>query len=520
MSFRTIQRTAMISFLAFGAVTALGCDDDDKNETDAGDNGGNNNNNNNNNGGDDAGNNGEEDAGKPRAGIECGDTFCKKGTSLLGQCCSGEDEDICGIDLAPPGMPSLGCFPADAPGVGSDNCAMVLDGLEMDGKVPGKFEISAGAVVLELPACCTEAGSCGVDSSMTGMFGDLGLGCLDARAFQPPADPANPPVYPTEANGLPIPPNLSCDKTSGAGTCNPAFPPFLTGGCPATVANDCIVNVERNIKGCGATATWDRVSLQGLCIDNVAETVYGCNPVSAATLARLPEFICGCGATTVYTAGVPCLSNTPESTCGTVALDTTGADKVAGNADDCIASTPEFEEIIRGCGDTVVWDRTGGPETFCISNTPDTLFGCKQIEAKPTCVDGAAGNSALCNVPSFACGCGDGNPGTGACVPNIPNTICGGKAVCKAVAFGTKGDCFGGEVCNDKVPTPADGIGDACECSLVPTDSCKLVDTNFTCSTIGSASRCSCGAINAQGNCGEAKVCKDTNTDGFGDTCM
>lgn len=496
MSLRTFQRVTIMGLLAFGALGASGCDDD---KTDsATDGGGGDTDANGGNGNGDGGGTGEPEGGEPMVGKQCGDKFCAKPKSVLAQCCSGEAMDVCGLQV--PGLPpEEGCLPENAPGMASTGCAAslnaVLGGMPED---PNTVEISAGGMMVTFTGCCTDTGICGVDSSMSGL-GDLGLGCINAVALAPTmmsggdagagADSGAPAT--SEPNGLPIIPNVFCNAADGtAATCLPAevpgmdgtptkVPPFLLGACAAEVdtTNNCIKNVERNIKGCGETTEWDRVSLQGLCISNVANTIYGCDDVSAATLGRLPEFLCGCG----------------EGT-------------------------------------------TAGPRDVCLSNVDEAVCGTIAITEKPTCPAGGL----ICNLPSILCGCGDGltalagAPAGTPCLKNIPLDVCGGTAGCTGLPPAETDSCAGPDSCADVAPftSTKDGVGDACGCNpavdIDPTegetlrDSCDLGQTGqFDCVTVAPGqNRCSCGTVDAQGTCGDGKVCKDTDANQIGDTCQ
>lgn len=506
MSLRTFQRVTIMSILALGALGASGCDDD---KTDSASDGGGgdtdaNGGNGNQNGGSDGGDSGGSDGGEPEDGIDCGDTFCTKTKGgLLAQCCAGADEDVCGLDLTAPGQPSLGCFPEDAPGKASPTCAPVLNNFETMGTDPDKFEIDAGGMVISFPTCCSANGTCGVDSSMTSL-GDLGLGCLSATVLAPSmmsggdagaaADSGAPAT--SEPNGLPIIPNVFCNPDTGAAaTCIPAevpgmdgtptkVPPFLLGACAAEVdtADNCIKNVERNIKGCGETTEWDRVSLQGLCISNVANTIYGCDDVSDATLSRLPEFLCGCG----------------EGT-------------------------------------------TAGPRDVCLSNVDGAVCGTIAVTEKPTCPAGGL----ICNLPSVLCGCGDGltalaGAPTLPCLKNIPLDVCGGTAGCTGLPPAETDSCVGPDSCADVAPftSTKDGVGDSCGCQPAfdpdgPGDNSPPFDTcnpggaapgtaagQFDCTAFGQSNRCSCGTVGQVGTCVEGSICTDTNADTIGDSCV
>jgi hypothetical protein len=530
----------MVSVLALGAF-ATGCDDDKKESTaDAG-------------GGKDAGPvvDAAVDAGEtPVPGKQCGDMFCPKTKALLGQCCV-DDGDVCGIDLKPPtpGAESIGCFPADAPGVKSDHCGVVLDMFETDGKVEGKFEIAAGATNITVPPCCTPAGTCGVDGNMSSA-GLLGTGCLDALALQPApsGDAGGGFELPFEANGLPILPNTFCDPKTGEAGCIPSefmgnkVPPFLLGACPTAVKDGCIERVEQNIRGCGEDKKWDRKSVSALCIDNIAADKWGCDDISAETLARIPEIACGCGEGEAGTGR--CIPNVAADTCGTSEITATPTAK------ECASKTPPllcgFDEFLCGCGN----GKIAGPRDVCLSNVDTALCGVIPVAAEPTCKGGADAGSdpLLCNLPSVLCGCGDevraaDFPAAPApCLDNVPTDICGQTVGCTGVGVNDGSDsCKGPESCADVAPFAAevkDGVGDACGCNpalnhdgdpdTAPVDTCQLFSggATFTCTNVAPSGqpiyRCSCGTVGMQGTCGDGKICTDTDTPAnmLGDTCM
>ncbi len=363
MSLRTFQRITMVSVLALGAF-ATGCDEDTTEPTaDAGKPA-------------DTGTpteDAEVDASEPPpVGKMCGDRFCVKGKAVLGQCCV-DDGNVCGIDLRPPGMDSLGCFPENADGKPSAHCGVVLDTLEPMGTMKGFFEIDAGGTIIAVPPCCTAAGTCGVDGNKGNDASlNLGVGCLAASNLAPPPDPTKPgPSEP--GNGLPLIPDLWCNPADGTKAACKPIPPFLLGACPAVLdtAKGCITGVEENLRGCGADAKddWDRVSTRNLCINRIAADKWGCDPISAGTLGRIPEFACGCGA---GVATPQCIANVATTTCGSAQV-IKGSPVLAG-----------LPNAACGCGDGIANTKPPGPG-FCLSRA--AMDACGLI---PACTEGTA----------------------------------------------------------------------------------------------------------------------------------
>lgn len=442
MSLRTFQRMTMVGVLALGAF-ATGCDEDTTEPTtDAGKT-------------EDSGS-GEADAEVDsgpvvKPGKQCGATFCEKGKAVLGQCCV-DDGDVCGIDLAAPGMASMGCFPENAPGVASAHCGTVLDMFEAENKVPGKFEIPAGMLTITVPTCCTPAGTCGVQGNES-TAGNLGVGCLDVAALAPaPAADGGMPAGPAleivdmKPNGLPLIPNTFCDAATGAAGCiplkprgpdGPTAPPFLLGACKAEVKAGCILGVEKNIHGCGTAATdnWNRKNARdgSLCVDGIEKTVFGCDPI---TLANYPSIVCGCGAgktalgTTPQLAALPCFADTAESVCGKN-FACTGV------------ATMAMPSPVDSCA---------GPDS------------CADLAPFTSAKDGV-GDGCGCNPAVDLDGPGPGTDTIDSCDPGglgffdcLPVPMAGNRCSCGTV--GAKGTCADGSICTD---TDMNMIGDTCK---------------------------------------------------------
>jgi hypothetical protein len=102
-------------------------------------------------------------------------------------CCTGEDEDVCGIDTSFLMSGGEACAPRDQPGEVDANCP----------SPPASTIPVMGAMVAldRMPGCCRENGVCGVMVNRVTIGGgliplaNLDLGCVDAEAFFPGDDP-------------------------------------------------------------------------------------------------------------------------------------------------------------------------------------------------------------------------------------------------------------------------------------------------------------------------------------------
>jgi len=370
-------------------------------------------------------------------------------TSELTACCAGEDEDVCGLDVAAlrnSGSTLSGCFErearSDAPE--SDHCALFFDQVddrpgdapESDGLYTTYTVLTGSRFANGFAGCCTADGLCGivlnspVESELTFEV-NLHLGCisfleLSARMVALPGTTLPPPPDSSTFTYLPYcdpgkdgapgacPPTLGeagCERLVASGfDCDPAAPTHdwvcQQRGLPKIGEDDppavtCMAGVPEYVRGCGAPTGTS-------CVPNIPADVFGCKEVTTP-VPGLPPFACGCG-DGVVAAG--CIPNVPATVCG--AADAVVNDKgTSSTNDDCITGAPEYA---RGCG----LDVEATAANRCLRDTP-VLFGCDDVATGP-----------IAGVPEFVCGCGDGipDPGTGLpCLSNAVATVCGAVEV-------------------------------------------------------------------------------------------
>jgi hypothetical protein len=101
----------------------------------------------------------------------------------------------------------------------------------------------------------------------------------------------------------------------------------------------------------------------------------------------------------------------PETLTGCVDMEST--DELRGVLTQLIAGQPDYA---CGCGAAV--KGTGN----CIPNTAETICGGFDVDALPS--DNASRVAALARVPDFLCGCGTG-PRSPLCLANTAGTVCG-----------------------------------------------------------------------------------------------
>lgn len=390
MSLRTMERLLIASSLLLG-VAATGCDDDDDVPDDMGgmDGGGMT----------DGGTDARADA-KPDTGggggdtgptgetISCGSNTCSGAVIAnidIAPCCVA-DTNACGLDAddikrASPSSPFTGCVPKDVPAASASTyCGAFFDQIEPDGDHEnGGLDIKSGNRFAVFEGCCLDTGECGANITVPrGADSELNshLGCVSfARlrdAFDAQGDGGAEEALP---DNLPF--------------CNPS------NGEPPTEGT--VPGVSKFVCGCGEGVVYDADAPGLPCLSNLPPAVCGKDEPKTEELEKIPEFICGCTAS----SALPCLKNLAASTCGTKAIDADSPE---------LAAVPEF---ICGC--------TADSKLPCMQNVEAEVCGGKAITADSTELD---------SLPVFICGAvGLTTPSALPTMANVEASICGKKAI-------------------------------------------------------------------------------------------
>jgi hypothetical protein len=345
------------------------------------------------------------DSAKPDSGNDAGTTkfptkTCGANTCegnlinnmLVDPCCvpdgTGAPTSTCGFEAddikkANPTSPFTGCVPRDVPAASASvYCGEFWDQVEMAGDHEnGGLDIQSGRVTFVFDGCCLPTGECGAQIDIARMQNESlnsHLGCVSYGRLNEALNGADA--------GMSAPP-------AKLPFCNPA-----TGAPPVGTAT--IVGQPKFVCGCGEGKVDDGTGTFP-CFNNLPTTVCGAADPTAAQLAMVPEFICGCPAD-ISKARLPCLINVAESVCGTKAIDATSAE---------LAKVPVFV-----CGE----DPAKPSVLPTLKGVEPTVCGSKAVEP---------GSSDLAAVPAFICGATNNPDTTLPKLPNLPQTTCGGLAV-------------------------------------------------------------------------------------------
>lgn len=316
----------------------------------------------------------------------------------------------------------------------------------------------------------------------------------------------------------------------GAGAVVPNQPEFAC-GCGVGVIGDgtCVPNIGTD--SCGTLAVTTGSPALGLvpkfrcgcdgsnapelgCMRNVESSVCGTAAPTVAQLALVPEFICGCG-TSKQDVGIgpTCMSFVDTATCGTKNTEiSVRAD--LGNTP-CLVGLPEYA---IGCGDGVA---PSGLTDTCLRGAGSSASPASKI---PGCVNVEVGNPSLRRLPEYLCGCGEtavNATGRGdavlTCLPFVADTVCGTWAIQSALQLSPlMPNTLCG--CGDNVNTTAGACLDNVPGSLCgPVAVCTLGQT-------GEAAGCSnAGApvcVDRQGGVGAGVGGAGGAGDGVGDHCI
>lgn len=335
------------------------------------------------------------------------------GSTMVRACCSGGGDAgpaSCGLNaddlkLASPTSPFTGCVPKEvAQASASAYCGEIWDQVEIQKKDNGGLDLKAGNIEVVYEGCCLPSGECGAsmreprDTSAgdagadAGADGgtdggvDLHLGCV---------------AYTRVRAALTLP--------DGGGPATPTNQPFCNPANGEAVTEGTVPGVAKFVCGCGANVQ-PVAGAVPTCLANFPKEVCGRDEPDAATLATIPEYICGCGDASPAASALTCLRNVAANVCGTKAIN--------GNSTE-LTKIPEY---ICGCGPTAL--DPGGP-VACMSNVETNVCGKTNIPTK----------DAIATLPEFLCGCGNNKAydvEQVRCLSYVDAALCGGKNVTEA----------------------------------------------------------------------------------------